>query len=300
MYPIRTNRPSWCFPFTKPHTCSELCTTQYEIQSSEVRVIYDAGCIYPENIEPAVYSFTGQSNDEVDVQIHLPNRGKMKVYINYPLKKPTVRNVDFGGDSIELSRVLQMFKQFYEEIYEEEEAKSSYKKFTYHKRCTQCLEDDTLSISQFCICKEEEEVDCNICFDNVHSQTNPLVHGSSCKHIFHRNCLLRWINTQKPNSDFLEFDSSEDTEARVTQKNNSCPVCRQVIFTCSKCQNTYQYEVQYEGAVIPFDPDNGTTRNDTDGPYGIHSLYFEELLFKGIFIQRDTATISLLPFERLC
>jgi hypothetical protein len=45
--------------------------------------------------------------------------------------------------------------------------------------------------------------------------------------------------------------------------------------------------------------DNEDDRIETDGPYRIHSLYYEELYFKGIEYNKVENTIRLLPFERL-
>lgn len=303
MYPIRFNRKSWCKPFIRPHECNGLCNIQYETDDGEVKVIYDAACIYPEKYEPVSVSFVENFEFNCDEIVEIPS--KVKFRIDFPCRNPFEFEHDFethSSSGIRLKQILNVFKDAYRKMYEEEEKISTKQNFTYQKKCTECVLDEIklkelLNLSLRRASESHDDV-CNICLDSltISASTSPPVQLSRCGHRFHKDCISKWINTQKEvENELLEFDD----EIALKRKNNSCPICRQAIFECHKCNNRLKYDTEYFGSVIPYDFENEGERNETDGPYGIYSLYFEDLLFKGIVFDKENNVISLLPFERL-
>ena len=293
MYPIRTNRPIWCQAFIKPHICTELCNTQYEITDNIIRIMYQTGCLFPDKFEPLFshVSNHGSTLDYIDVELKIPN--KVSIVIDYPLRVKVIRKLEFETTPVRLSHVIAVFDKTYKEIYKEEEEKASRREFRLNQVCPDCEEEKytdeyignylTPDNNETVPNESTEEVQCNICFESGQD----LVRINSCQHCYHRECILKWFNTPRQN------------EQEEQQKSNSCPMCRQPIIYCSTCKATCLIQVPFFGVVPPYTVDNEDDRIETDGPYRIHSLYYEELYFKGIEYNKVENTIRLLPFERL-
>jgi hypothetical protein len=287
MYPIRVNRPVWTRSFLKQHTCSELCHTQYEIQDSMIRITYQSGCLFPENVEPLTVHISNHKEIEyIDEILNIPNQ--VNLLVDYPLRKPFTEKHTFDHVTIRLSDVLEAFDRIYIRIYKEEEEKATKKEFFIDKECTECKEDDYNSenLSNFIhpLVSIEDEKECSICFES--DENLELFFINNCKHVFHKACILKWFNTPK----VLNEDES-------LPNTNSCPVCRQSIIYCDTCKGTQKIQERFFGSVPPFNPLSDENRIETDGPYEIHTIYYQELYFKGILYDRIHNTISLLPLE---
>lgn len=288
MYPIRVSRPVWTRSFLKNHTCSELCHTQYEIRDSLIRITYQSGCLFPENVEPInVHISSHQEIEYIDEILNIPNQ--VNLLIEHPLNRPFTEKHVFNQVTIRLSDVIEAFDKIYNRIYKEEEEKATKKEYFLEKECPDCKEEDynDENLSNFITsCSDSDEKECSICFES--DENSELFSINNCKHVFHKPCILKWFNTPK----MLNEDES-------LPNTNSCPVCRQSIIYCITCKGTRKIKERFFGSVPPFDPSSDENRIQTDGPYEIHTIYYEELFFKGILYDRIHNTISLLPLEQL-
>lgn len=306
MYPIRVNRPVWTRSFLKTHECSDLCNTQYEIRDNMIRISYQTGCMFPEKVEPLISHISDHKNIKfIDEILNIPNQ--VNLLIDFPLKEPFIQKHTFDKVMIRMSDILEVFDQIYIRIYKEEEEKSTKQEFFIEKECMDCREEEynEENLSNFISeCKEccepidsgsdesnesndsNESKECSICFES--DDQSSLFQINNCKHIFHRPCIVKWFNTPKV--------VNEDESLPNT---NSCPVCRQSIIYCNTCKGTRKIKERYFGSVPPFDPNSNENRIETDGPYQIHTIYYEELYVKGILYDRIHNTISLLPLENV-
>lgn len=280
MYPIRKNRNIWSQAFLKPHECNELCSAQYHIQHNSIRITYEAGCLFPERVEPlCIHVSDHDSIPFIDNVCNIPN--EVKLIVDFPLKRPIELKHSFLETEIYLSTILKVFDELYTRIYQEEEEKSTKQEFLIDKACSDCNEDKYTeeNIHSFLTPVDSFDQQCNICFDE-----GELVEIDLCKHLYHKACILKWFNTVKTDDD---------------RKSNSCPLCRQPIIYCNTCKGTCVVQERYFGAVVPYTQEHEENRIETDGPYGIHTLYYEELYFKGLIYNRVENTLKLLPYERL-
>ena len=102
---------------------------------------------------------------------------------------------------------------------------------------------------------------CSICQDSINLTASIL----KCGHIFHENCIDRWVDSDGKN----------------------CPICRDNLYSCNSC-NGYGFTIlNYEGVVIPVNlRGNILNRNHTDGIFGIYGHDFENLFLKSLFFDR--------------
>lgn len=291
MYPIRVSRNTWTKTFYKEHICSEACNSEYEIKDNDILITYKSGCLYPEKIEPLVVHISEYSNEVTYVNEIVPIPKKVKFHIDYPLKNPVTIEYKFDNEEIKISHILKKFDEIYKDIYKEEEEKTEKKDWEIPKNCEDCKEDNFYSpdnLDNFLEKVHVRDIDCSICFDTLQEEDTFKI--KNCTHFFHKECIIRWFNTSKA-----------DDESEENQKSNSCPVCRKPIILCEKCNSKRMINIIFNGSVPPFDSVNleNPDRPETDGPYKIHTLYYEELFFKGVIYEKTKNIIRLLPFEDL-
>lgn len=295
MYPIRRSRQLWAKNFSRPHQCSDLCFTQYEIQNNVIRITYQSGCLYPEKVEPA---YIHLSDRNVDNQVKytdevVPVPRQILLLIEHPLRHPRMYEHVFEPDQVVyLSTLVELFDAHYRRMYAEEEEKATPREYWINEPCTQCNDDfyQESKLDDFVDAYTPEPdaaatSTCSICFE-----PGTLVRIRNCQHVYHRECLLRWFNTVRT-----------DTESETEHKSNSCPMCRQPLLLCTPCQSTRTRKTRFFGAVPPFQANNEEQedRPETDGPYGIRGIYYEELFFKGIYFDARQQVVRLLPLERV-
>ena len=289
MYPIRLTRPIWCQTFYKDHICSDNCNIEYNINNSILRISYTSECIFPEKIEPTHIRISNFKECVfINDKINIPR--EVNVLVDYPMNNDYITLHNFNKDDIRVEDVLQLYQDLYKEIYKEEESKSTERLFRLKLECKECS-DNSYKLDELSKFIEHDpnmfNEQCNICFENDEKKLFKII---KCKHIFHLECLSKWFNTMKI-----------DNDTGMSVNSNSCPLCRQSLIYCNNCNGERIYDEEYRGVVIPFNEDINlrTIRIETDGPYQIHSLYFEELFFKGIMYDRITNTINLVPFDEL-
>jgi hypothetical protein len=184
-----------------------------------------------------------------------------------------------------MSTVLRAFDDAYKRIYAEEEEKATPREFTVERPCTACSDETyaDASLSPYLQPLDAED-QCSICFETE----GGLVALHACRHVFHPACIRRWYHTRRP-----------EAEDAPQEKNNSCPVCRRGIVQCAGCNGTRVSRVCFTGVVPPYDADEEVEneRPETDGPYGVYALYYEDLFFKGLLYDQRHNVLQLLPFE---
>ena len=286
MYPIRKTRPFWVHTFLKSHVCNELCNAKYEIQDNVFRLTYQTGCLFPEKVEPVCVHISQYKEDVMQLNDiifdYLPKN--ITLLIDYPFRTNMIREYTLE-DTVNLSVILEKFDEMYKEAYKEELENSTIKEFQIKKSCVECKEEKYVeeNIDQFLKPMDSIDIQCNICFE----EGEDIVELYLCKHYYHKKCILKWFNTVKI------------TETEEEEKSNSCPSCRQPIIYCENCKSLKYTVENYSGPVIPYPLNEEEDRIETDGPYQIHTLYYEELLFKGILYDKLTNHLKLLPYERL-
>ena len=293
MYPIRASRSVWAKSFARPHTCNELCHSNYIISDHMIRISYQTGCLFPEKIEPA-YIHLSERNDEertrfLDEPVPVPRQ--VQLLIEHPLRHPRMyEHVFEENEVVYLSTIVALFDAHYKRIYAEEEEKATHREYWIVEQCSACDEDTYTEekLADYLVAALDVTAQCAICFEN--EGDTPIVQVNHCQHVFHQACLLKWFNTTR-----------EDQDTETERKSNTCPMCRQPLILCATCQSTQKIKRRFFGAVPPFNMENEDQedRPETDGPYGIHSIYYEELFFKGIHYDAQQQLLRLLPLERL-
>jgi hypothetical protein len=204
-----------------------------------------------------------------------------EIYLNisFPLKESkNIRIISDNPLGFSLSSIINKIKNVYKWVYKEEENTCSIKDFTIIDQCDKCdifenlpnsmnilnsLEDFTFSSND--INKNNDKDDnhkCPICLENLENINKK----TNCNHIFHKECISKWININK----------------------NTCPLCRNKLYSCpNKCNNGFIYK-QYNGKIIPKNIRGILSRNTTDGVFGIYDYDFEDLFIDEMFYNRMT------------
>lgn len=282
MYPIRTNRPLWSKCFFKNHICTEVCNTEYELIDRNFRFSFRTSCMYPQNIEP-INIHLSKYTDFIDTTVIIPTN--VKLLFHHPFNKPIIKEYSFETTPVLMSEILKVFDTIYKELYKDEEEHTTEKTYNLENPCVECKDEDYSieHIDQYITQTTETTDSCNICFEEG-DENNPLIKINRCNHIYHKKCLLNWYNTPKTLTDGDQIPFS-----------NSCPNCRKTIIYCQNCDGNLVTRETFVGKIPPYIP--GRIRVETDGPYQIHSFYYEDLSFKGIMFNTTTKILSLLPFQ---
>jgi hypothetical protein len=249
--------------------------------------------MFPESIEPLhihISDHNEQSIQYVDSIINIPNT--VTFYIDHPLRFPYRTTHTFENVVIRLSDIVRAFDEYYKQIYKEEEEGATSREFFLEKECQHCTDEQYNEdrLHEFLNLAESSSEACSICFEEIYpGEDEPRLYAvRNCGHIFHEPCIAKWFKTPKVIND--------DETLPIT---NSCPICRQSIIFCDTCKGTRNVKEQFIGTVPPYDPTSTEDRVETDGPHGIHTIYYEELYFKGILYDRIHNTVSLLPLEQV-
>lgn len=282
MYPIRANRPMWSKCFFKQHTYTELCNTEYELFDCTFRFSFRTTCLYPQNLEP-INIHLSKYTDFIDITVNIPT--KVKLLFHHPFNTPILKEHTFESSPVLLSEIVKVFDTIYKELYIDEEEHTTEKTYELENPCLECKDEDySIDYIDQYITNIENNCSCNICFEEFQSEDNPIIKINRCSHIYHKNCVLNWYNTPKTLTDGDQIPYS-----------NSCPNCRKTIIYCQNCDGNLCNRETFVGKIPPYVPSR--VRVETDGPYGIHSFYYEDLMFKGIMYNTNTNILSLLPLN---
>lgn len=278
-YPIRFSRKSWNIPIISEHKCNELCNKEVIMNIIDDNIVIlvvenienNSVCkkintINTTNIHISSYDKKINSESLYNIDTVIIPDGKINLEISYPLIRP--KNINLKSkNGFTLRKLLDLVKKEYIKVYQEEEETAS--KILYHlqKPCDNCIDlTEVVNIEE----KDyEENENCSICLTTMN---NEKVINLNCSHIFHTNCINKWIKAN----------------------NNSCPMCRSSVWTCKDCNNTKIINFDYEGSVIPIDyRGNFLNRNPTDGVYGIYGYDLEDLYIYKLYYNREKKRLHL-------
>ena len=272
VYPLRTTRKNWVIPLVSIHECNSKCTITIKkvTENSETffyvinNPLYDGEkCNLKGKLQKTIInidsfdynnpkSFIGPlyNSDNIvipDKEIHLKLSFPLSRIINITIKSP-----DENGFTLKV--LLNIIKNVYQYIYSEEERTSTVREFTYEKRCDVCLIDKHISNYLIPVSSQKE---CCICCNIKEKESLKL----PCNHTFHKKCINKWI-----------------------ENSLTCPLCRENIIDCDKCNGRGMITYNYTGSVIPRE-NRGIfmNRNVTDGIFGIYGYDLEDLHINGLF-----------------
>ncbi len=281
MYPIRVSRPWWDVHLRTRHECSNVCRIEVVRQYTEdmtgvelilrrrTDLVNDCCPMHGKVQMSRVFIADFDEANPQCVDGPLVNAGTVVVpdeeatlRIEHPLTRPYEKTIRRGG-GFTLVALLAEVKKAYEALYEEEERTASVRTFHLERLCTSCilLEDDEVVD----LCSPKHDQDCSICFGALSESAA----RTRCGHVFHAQCLKQWM-----------------------QQATSCPICRSALHHCDKCNGQGVIKFEYTGTVVPIDYSN-LRRITTDGTYGVHTMYLQNVTVEKIRYDRRSHTVTL-------
>lgn len=200
-----------------------------------------------------LYTFENNVSEIYNINEKVIKDEKFTIVLNYPLSYDfTISISSDNGGGFTLKEIIYSVKILYEFIYEEEERTAIPQTYNLRKICSSCNFKD---LDNYSLNIEDQENDCSICYESLDNSACKI----GCNHVFHKHCLREWIKNSK-----------------------TCPICRNNIFMCNKCDGGIIY-YQFNGVVVPFEYRNLTIRNNTNGIFGIYGCYMEDLILNYMF-----------------
>lgn len=269
VYPIRTTQKEWEIPLHCYHKCTERCSQIY-IRDSNLpgRFILvdnpdyiEEKCPNSDKLERTcvqLSTFDDGNPEGYTGPLHNPNiviipDNTITLQLTYPFSNYVEVQLDSPKlEGFTLTGILKALRMIYEYIYEEEERTSTHHTYTIKKDCENCLNKN---LSEYLddynpSLITETNQECSICYTNYTNTATKL----NCNHIFHRECILRWLENAF-----------------------TCPLCRKRVMPCDIC-NKGEITYNYTGAVIPLEyRGNILNRNTTDGVFGIFGHDIDDL-----------------------
>jgi len=278
VYPTRFTRKRWRIALYCLHKCTQSCNyilvrekrkSKYILQEVE-----ENNCDRESNIENTIISIKdfdianpnslmgqlyGANNivipqNRFTMDIKFPLRRHAKIVVNEPL-----------GNGFMLKEILYAIKMAYEDIYNLEEQTSSQNQYIFMTTCEECY---TIELKK-CIVHltEDDNIDtvCPICQYECEDKKS-VVKLKTCNHYFHKECINNLINND----------------------GKTCPICREDLYKCKKCNGIGNMLIYYEGAVLPIQYRGTTLRDETDGIYGIYNFYLEDLYINDLIYNQET------------
>lgn len=282
VYPIRNSRNYWKIPLYCCHECTISCQNKFTVTSEgNIDIIqnphYDSitkKCNKYDSLCPAtipIHSFSLNDPHGLEGKLFYPDLivipdESFNVYLTFPFNT----TVEVGVKThtpITLRELLELIKQLYIQIYEDEEKTSESTLFTITRSC-ECVNSDLKSKVASMLVNTADlntlpEDGCSVCYMPLEQQIVKL----SCNHLFHKECIFSWI----------------DKGTGFT-----CPLCRTAIHNCNECNNNQIITTEEEYVVLPVHlRDLSMDRNTTNGIYGIYThdlenLYITELKYNRI------------------
>lgn len=239
---IRKTRPYVPIKFVKEHDCSDACFLECKHKYTGDKF----------NVNLCLKTYLDL--DRYFLNCHLDIPLAVTLIISFPLINPATRNIT-TETGFTVLKILEEYRQFYLDVYEEE-MRSSTQEVVYE--CKECI-SFTSDVFKFCSAHEET---CNICLD---SKDDVFIQLLTCNHKMHEQCARKWF-----------------------MKRNQCAFCRRVVKPCL-CDGTRQIvdTVPVEGnSSYPY-------REQSNGIHGIGMLHFESLLFNKLVYDTRAATFTI-------
>ncbi|MBL4898328.1 MAG: hypothetical protein JKX76_01645 [Colwellia sp.] len=236
------------------------------------------------------------SNDEISRNIWKTNvfntdekviiDNKFKMFIVFPLTHPIsitiLRNsgiIDLTDESnngftrFELIKIIQIS---YERIYNEENETSTQHEFVISNECDGCISIDYRKIVPSILWSTSEKyVDCCVCCEKY--EPDEKICKLQCGHLYHEKCIFSWTD----------------------KENNNCPMCRSDIMSCNDCNGTKIKSFSYVNSVPRYEHVHNGSRIVTDGEYGIHSHYREDLDIRYLTYNTQTKFLKVNIIPRI-
>jgi hypothetical protein len=283
VYPIRTTKKEWDIPLFCYHNCTKSCSHIIIKDESDIRryILVDNPnyinneCPRNNKLEKTfvpLHSFNIENPTGGNGLLYDPNMivipdKSFYIELLFPLSIPVYICIDSQStQGVTLSELIHTIKIIYKYIYEEEERTSTPRTYNLTKSCSKCSEKKIHENISYVkdIVKNKE---CSICYTEYENSAVQL----NCKHIFHYNCILRWLNTS-----------------------NTCPLCRSYVINCDICDGSGVIHYNYTGSVIPLEyRGNILNRNTTDGIFGIYGYDFEDLIIENMHYNRQKKTLNI-------
>jgi hypothetical protein len=226
--------------------------------------------LFPTMVDLSSYSFTNPRGMlgklyQVD-KIVIPD-SEFKIVIDFPLNNPHTITIRGKGD-FTLRDVLLFIKLSYEKIYKEEEETCTEQEYVFQRNC-ECRERPIQSfLTNIPAPHEYTNNECCICYSTFESNN---ISKLPCGHMFDTLCITNWTNTSK----------------------HTCPLCRQSIIQCTRCNGTGLISYTQRYKVIPTNLRSDIFRNNTNGIHGIYQYDFEHLMVEYMVYNRYTKQLRL-------
>lgn len=166
-----------------------------------------------------------------------------------------------------LRELIWLISRLYKTIYQIEARTTPTSNITLDYTCLSC-DDTPIELKDV----QGSDDSCSICFE----QLTESVVQTPCSHSFHSKCINEWIRVS----------------SRAT-----CPMCRSTLRMCQHCDNTGFFTYTETFTEVPIELSRMLTgmvvRNTTDGVYGIHTYFFNQLILHGLQYNRTTKTVSM-------
>ena len=285
VYPIRTTRTRWKIPLLCKHTCNENCNILIIGNNSNQYILLEnpdyieGKCsLYHKltltNIKISTFDINNPQGDmgelyNSNTKVILDNSFIVSVY--FPLSNvfEVIISTPNENDGFTLKELLYSIRNLYELIYEGEEETATPQIYNLKKFCVSCGNKDLSKyIVDIDINNKQELDECCICFsseyENIISENNYAPIKLKCNHVYHDNCIKKWIKTS-----------------------GTCPICRNNIFECNNCDGSGIIYDSFTGIVIPLEErGNILNRNHSNGIFGIHSYDLDDLIINELSYDR--------------
>lgn len=280
IYPLRLSKTKWVIPIHTRHKCTERCSKIFAPDEKQPYLYSfndnpdwkNGNCSYQDQLQdgsvqissfdyndPCGFDGTLDQPDEVVI----PDRA-IHFNISFPMFHTAVVTVDFGHRNITRKELILAVCVAYKKIYDIEEKTSPKTSYLVVENCSKCA--DKKASDSF---KEEKISEtCSIC----QCGSSNLV-SLRCGHSFHKNCIQNWVDQENK---------------------NSCPICRDVVIKCQKCEGKRILKKIKRSVVIPLRYRGMVlNRNTTDGVFRIYGHDLEDLLIERMLYNRQSKLLNI-------
>ena len=282
-YPLRLNRSYWKIPLYCYHECDDSCIYNLQLtideESGEFNLstfqnphYVDGKCnlwrsAIPTRINISSFDMTyptGHMGELYKPEMVVIPDNEFSMNITFPLESGIDITVK-AAKSTTLRELLWMIKNIYTFVYTRELDTSTPTDISIERECRCRTDGISLRYKPLGFVPEES---CSVCYNEI--TEDEYVPDLDCNHTFHKDCILQWMSTGE---------------------GKGCPLCRRVLQNCSECNNTYTV-VSIERHIEVPQTEYGL-RNTTNGVFGIHSHYLNELYVDNMIYNRSQKRLQL-------
>jgi hypothetical protein len=281
-YPLRLNRSYWKIPLYCYHECDDSCIYNLQLtfdeESGEVVLstfrnpnYVDGKCnlwrsTIPTRINISSFDMTcptGHMGELYKPEMVVIPDNEFSMNITFPLENGVDITV-CSSKPTTLRELLWMIKNIYTFVYTSELDTSTPTDISITRECRCRTESVPLHYKPL---DSKPDEACSICYNDIEDEEVP---DLDCNHTFHKDCILQWMSTGD---------------------GRGCPLCRRVLQNCSECNNTYAIVSVERHIEVPQTVFG--TRNATNGMFGIHSYYLNELYVDNMIYNRSQKRLQL-------